>query len=108
MMVYGEGGDERVKIISTEQKFRTRFCLSEDNILKLSSWVMIIEDYYSNLRGKWTMDVEWAIDGLTNDLLLCKHVQKQSTHRNPTTITEYKIEDENRHDKLLLKVLQLG
>jgi pyruvate,water dikinase len=80
MMVYGEGGDERVKIISTEQKFRT-FCLSEDNILKLSSWVMIIEDYYSNLRGKWTpMDVEWAIDGLTNDLLLCKHVQKQSTH----------------------------
>jgi pyruvate,water dikinase len=53
MMVYGEGGDERVKIISTEQKFRT-FCLSEDNILKLSSWVMIIEDYYSNLRGKWT------------------------------------------------------
>jgi pyruvate,water dikinase len=38
MMVYGEGGDERVKIISTEQKFRTRFCLSEDNILKLSSW----------------------------------------------------------------------
>jgi pyruvate,water dikinase len=56
MMVYGEGGDERVKIISTEQKFRTRFCLSEDNILKLSSWVMIIEDYYSNLRGKWTSD----------------------------------------------------
>jgi pyruvate,water dikinase len=35
MMVYGEGGDERVKIISTEQKFVQRFCLSEDNILKL-------------------------------------------------------------------------
>jgi hypothetical protein len=28
------------------------------------------------------------------------------SQRNPTTITEYKIEDENRHDKLLLKVLQ--
>jgi pyruvate,water dikinase len=26
------------------------------------------------------------------------------SQRNPTTITEYKIEDENRHDKLLLKV----
>jgi pyruvate,water dikinase len=25
------------------------------------------------------------------------------SQRNPTTITEYKIEDENRHDKLLLK-----
>jgi pyruvate,water dikinase len=80
MMVYGEGGDERVKIISTEQKFRTRFCLSEDNILKLSSWVMI-EDYYSNLRGKWTpMDVEWAIDGLTNDLLCAS-----TSRNNPLT-----------------------
>jgi pyruvate,water dikinase len=74
-----EGGDERVKI-STEQKFRFD-CLSEDNILKLSSWVMIIEDYYSNLRGKWTpMDVEWAIDGLTNDLFCAS-----TSRNNPLT-----------------------
>jgi pyruvate,water dikinase len=53
------------------------------------------------------MDVEWAIDGLTNDLLLCKHVQKQSTH-NEIQLTEYKIEDENRHDKLLLKGIAVG
>lgn len=110
MMVYGEGGDERVKIISTEQKFRTRFCLSEDNILKLSTWVMIIEDYYSDLRGKWTpMDVEWAIDGLTNDLFIVQ-ARPETIHsqRNPTTITEYKIEDESRRDKLLLKGIAVG
>jgi hypothetical protein len=44
------------------------------------------------------MDV--AIDGLTNDLY-CVHVRNNHSQRNPTTITEYKIEDENRHDKLL-------
>jgi pyruvate,water dikinase len=65
---------------------------------------MIIEDYYSNLRGKWTpMDVEWAIDGLTNDLFVQARPETIHSQRNPTTITEYKIEDENRHDKLLLK-----
>jgi phosphoenolpyruvate synthase/pyruvate phosphate dikinase len=45
------------------------------------------------------MDVEWAIDGLTM-IFYC--VQVRTNHlsqRNPTTITEYKIEDENRHDK---------
>jgi pyruvate,water dikinase len=30
------------------------------------------------------------------------------SQRNPTTITEYKIEDENRHDKLLLKGIAVG
>lgn len=110
MMVYGEGGDERVKIISTEQKFRTRFCLSEESILKLSAWVVIIEEYYSNLRGKWTpMDVEWAIDGLTKDLFIVQ-ARPETIHsqRNPTTITEYKIEDESRHEKLLLKGIAVG
>lgn len=110
MMVYGEGGDERVKIISTEQKFRTRFCLSEESVLKLSAWVVIIEEYYSNLRGKWTpMDVEWAIDGLTKDLFIVQ-ARPETIHsqRNPTTITEYKIEDESRHEKLLLKGIAVG
>jgi pyruvate,water dikinase len=54
------------------------------------------------------MDVEWAIDGLTNDLLLCKRPETIHSQRNPTTITEYKIEDENRHDKLLLKGIAVG
>jgi pyruvate,water dikinase len=110
MMVYGEGGDARVKIIPTEQKFRTRFCLSDETILKLSSWVVIIEDYYSNLRGKWTpMDVEWAIDGITKNLFIVQ-ARPETVHsqRNPTTITEYKIEDESRHDKVLLKGIAVG
>jgi pyruvate,water dikinase len=99
MMVYG--GDERVKIISTEQKFRTRFCLSEDNILKLSSWVMIIEDYYSNLRGKWTpMDVEWAIDGLTNDLFIVQ--------ARPETIHSQRIQLPSQNTRLKMKIAMIN
>jgi pyruvate,water dikinase len=96
MMIYGEGGDERVKVIPTDEKFRNRFCLKEENILKLANWVMIIEEYYSTLRNKWTpMDVEWAIDGLTKELFIVQ-ARPETIHsqRNPATITEYKIEDE--------------
>ena len=110
MMIYGEGGDERVKIIPTEEKFRNRFCLTEENILKLSRWVMIIEDYYTKIRDKWTpMDVEWAIDGLTKDLFIVQ-ARPETIHsqRNPTTITEYRIEDESRHEKVLVKGIAVG
>lgn len=110
MMIYGEGGDERVKIIPTDDKFRNRFCLKDENILKLSKWVMIIEEYYSNLRDKWTpMDVEWAIDGLTKEMFIVQ-ARPETIHsqRNPATITEYKIEDANRHEKLILKGIAVG
>jgi hypothetical protein len=77
MMVYGEGGDEELKLFQLNISYTILSIRGQ--YFKAFLLVMIIEDYYSNLR-KWTpMDVEWAIDGLTNDLLLCKHVQKQST-----------------------------
>jgi pyruvate, water dikinase len=110
MMIYGEGGDERVKIIPTEDKFRKRFCLSDENILKLSRWVIIIEEYYSKIRDKWTpMDVEWAIDGLTKEMFIVQ-ARPETIHsqKNPTTITEYRIEDESRHEKLMLKGIAVG
>ncbi|MEL1243171.1 phosphoenolpyruvate synthase [Flavobacterium sp. DGU11] len=110
MMIYGEGGDERVKTIPTEDKFRKRFCLSDENILKLSRWVVIIEEYYSKIRDKWTpMDVEWAIDGLTKEMFIVQ-ARPETIHsqKNPTTITEYRIEDESRYEKLLLKGIAVG
>jgi pyruvate,water dikinase len=45
MMIYGEGGDERIKIIPTENSFRNRFCLKDDTIIKLAKWIVIIEEY---------------------------------------------------------------
>ena len=71
IMIYGEGGDERVKIIPTENTFRNRFCLNDETIIKLAKWIAIIEDYYTKIKEKWTpMDVEWAIDGKTRELFI--------------------------------------
>lgn len=111
MMVYGNSETERVKIVPTTDEMKSQFCLTDENVLKLASWVMIIEDYYTKLRGKWTpMDTEWAIDGVTNELFIVQarpetiHSQKSGA----TTITEYRIEDETRHEKVLLKGIAVG
>src|SRR5688572_5499662 len=110
MMVYGDDPDERVKIIPTERGLRDRFCLSDENILKLAKWVQQIEDYYTNKRQKWTpMDVEWAIDGLSKELFIVQArpetIHSQKNHR---IITEYKISDNNRADKIILKGIAVG
>ena len=71
LMVYGDDPDERVKIIATDKSAQGRFCMEDENILKLSRWVCQIEDYYSGIKGYWCpMDIEWAIDGLTKDLFI--------------------------------------
>jgi pyruvate,water dikinase len=110
MMIYGEGGDERVKIIPTENNFRNRFCLRDDGIMKLSKWVVLIEEYYTKIKGKWTpMDVEWALDGLSKDLFIVQ-ARPETIHsqKDHSKITEYKIEDENRHTKVLTKGIAVG
>jgi pyruvate, water dikinase len=110
MMVYGDDPDERVKIIPVEKIMQKRFSLREETVLKLADWVMKIEDYYTQIRNKWTpMDVEWAIDGLSKELFIVQArpetIHSQKNHR---LVTEYKIDDENRADKIIAKGISVG
>lgn len=94
MMIYGESNDQRTKVIPVERSNQQRFCLRDNQILQLSQWVCKIEDYYSQLKGKWCpMDVEWAVDGLTNELYIVQArpetIHSQKEHHN---ITSYSIE----------------
>ncbi len=70
-MVYDMGGSKRVRnqqVLPQEQK---RFCLQDEEILQLARWAMVIEDHYSATRGVYTpMDIEWAKDGVTNELFI--------------------------------------
>lgn len=70
-MVYDVGGSKRVRnqqVVAEEQK---RFCLQDEEILQLARWAVIIEDHYSQSRGMYTpMDIEWAKDGITNELFI--------------------------------------
>ncbi len=69
-MVYG-AKEERTKIINVALSDQKKFALSDDEILKLARWGIMIEEYYSKKKGKWTpMDIEWAKDGKLGELFI--------------------------------------
>jgi pyruvate, water dikinase len=83
-MVYDVGGLKLTKNVPVKPSDRSAFALNDDEILQLSQWACIIEDHYSQVRGVYTpMDIEWAKDGITNDLFIVQArpetVQSQKT-----------------------------
>jgi pyruvate,water dikinase len=99
LMVYGDNTDQRTRIIPTEERQRRRFCLDDALVLRLADWVMIIEDYYSSVRGSWCpVDVEWAVDGLTGDLFIVQ-ARPETVHsrRSPVVLSSYRLSSGPRH-----------
>jgi len=109
-MIYSVSESETVKVIDTSVESTKRFCLSDAQILQLSKWVCIIEEYYTALKGKWCpMDVEWALDGLKGDLYIVQ-ARPETIHslKKTNCITEYKINAKNRSSQVLLKGIAVG
>ncbi len=69
-MVYAQGGTrEATRNVPTPQADRDRFCLSDADVLALADYAMKIERHYSDKAGHSVpMDVEWAKDGIDQQL----------------------------------------
>jgi len=76
-LVYDIGGSKMVKNIPVAPDDRSRFAISDDEILCLARWACLIEDHYSHQRGQYTpMDMEWAKDGYTGELFILQARQE--------------------------------
>ncbi len=94
-MVYDESGNKLVKNIHVSTEDRVRFSVSDDDVLKLAEWAVVIEDHYTAKRGVDTpMDIEWAKDGKTGDLFIVQarpetvHSQRVVTEINSYVLNE--------------------
>lgn len=86
-MVYSSGTDEPTKNIDTPIEKREQFTLSDAEVLKLARWILIIEQHY----GK-PMDVEWAKDGITNELFMVQaRPETVRSREDPLKMIEYKL-----------------
>lgn len=91
LMVYGDNPDERTKIIPAEKAQQQHFCLSDEHILQLAKWVTCIEDLYTAKNNLWSpVDVEWALDGLTQQLYIVQ-ARPETIHsrKKQAVFTEY-------------------
>lgn len=69
-MIYDDGSKftKNVPVSITEQN---KFALNDAEILQLAHWACLIEDHYSQTHDSYSpMDIEWAKDGITNQLFI--------------------------------------
>lgn len=92
-MVYGDDPGQLTKIIHVQKDQQKKFCITDEQVLQLSRWVCSIEKFYSGKKGYWCpMDVEWAIDGLTNELFIVQ-ARPETIHSrsDSNALVEYRI-----------------
>ena len=70
-MIYASEGGESTQKVTVPLEDRRRFCISNDEIITLAKWTMIIEDHYSEKANYFKpMDIEWGKDGRTGELFI--------------------------------------
>lgn len=78
-----------IKNIETPIPMWEQFVLSDEEITRLAQWILLIEEHY-----KRPMDIEWAKDGLTNELFIVQ-ARPETVHaqKNPYLVKEYQLKD---------------
>ena len=81
-----------LKEVAVSGKDQLKFSLSDDEILTLAKWGIIIEEHYSKIQKKWMpQDIEWAKDGKTGELFIVQS-RPETVHSIKGNIyQEYKI-----------------
>ncbi|MBN1646071.1 phosphoenolpyruvate synthase [Candidatus Woesearchaeota archaeon] len=94
-MIYSlEGSGITTKNVKTPESERQTFVLSDDEVILLAKWAVIIEDYYTKKRNNFTpMDMEWAKDGESGKLYIVQaRPETVQSQKNYNIIEEYKLE----------------
>jgi len=71
-MIYAKGRTrESTRNVPTSAEERSRFCISDDEVLKLAEYAIKVEKHYSKKAGHdKPMDMEWAKDRLDGELYM--------------------------------------
>ncbi|OQP63775.1 phosphoenolpyruvate synthase [Niastella vici] len=90
-MVYGLNSMNFHATINTETPAakREQFVLSDDEVMLLAKWAMVIEEHYQK-----PMDIEWAKDGITNELFIVQ-ARPETVHaqKDPYLVKEYRLQN---------------
>ena len=107
-MVYGSS-DSMVLTQNVEvpKADRRRFCISDDDALKLTGYAIAIEEHYSKKAGKARpMDIEWAKDGMDGDLFIVQaRPETVQSQKAMDVLEKYYLDEEGR---ILLRGRSIG
>ncbi len=93
-MIYTSNPSSPTKIVKVPLKEQKKISLTDDEVLKLGSWCIKIEEYFSAKYNRYQpMDIEWAKDGKLNELFIVQ--------ARPETI--HSVKSANIFEKYILK-----
>ncbi|MEM2139002.1 MAG: phosphoenolpyruvate synthase [Candidatus Woesearchaeota archaeon] len=93
-MIYDlQGSKSPTKNIPVPEEDRKKFSINDDEILTLAKWATIIEEHYSQKAGYFKpMDMEWAKDGITNELFIVQaRPETVVSRKDKSKIEEFKL-----------------
>ncbi|MFQ4141332.1 phosphoenolpyruvate synthase [Chlorogloeopsis sp. ULAP02] len=96
-MVY-DHGSKFTKNVAVTNAEKSKFVLCDDEILQLARWACLIEDYYSQINGTYTpMDIEWAKDGITEELFVVQaRPETVQSQRKQNVLRTYRLLEEDK------------
>ena len=97
-IVYSREGGATIRTVSVAAEDRRKFCLTDDEALKLARWATEIEEYYSARAGRLRpMDLEWAKDGRTGELYIVQaRPETVQAEKDRNVIEEYVLAKKSR------------
>lgn len=91
-LVYSHEGTKptiEAKVLDAD---RRKFVLSDEQVLQLAKWGVIIEEHYDK-----PMDIEWAFDGLTHELFIVQaRPETVQARKDLAVLEEYKLSESSK------------
>jgi len=106
-LIYCSEGKKRIKNILVSKEDQMRLSLTNEELIQLSQWACLIEEYYSQKKGQLSpMDIEWAKDGLSEELYIVQARPETVHSRKDINFLEtYKLKEKSR---VLIKGRSVG
>lgn len=96
-MVYASAaGRETTRNVPTPKEDQRRFCISDDEVLRLADAAIKIEDHYSaKADHPMPMDIEWAKDGIDGELYIVQaRPETVASQKSSHVLEEYRLKGE--------------
>ncbi len=90
-LVYKKG--EGTKQVNVPKADSEKYCLTDEEVIKLAKWCLEIEKYFSKKVGHYQpMDIEWAKDGRTQELFIVQaRPETVQAGKDKNVLKEYKL-----------------
>lgn len=108
-MAYSNDSGKKIEQIQLDKSYANKFCISDQNIIKLSKWIVLLENYYTKIYKKWCpIDVEWAIDGITKELFIVQARPETVISRKKNNIIKEYFLEKGKNDIPILEGVGVG